>query len=280
MLKQRIITAIVMLVVLTLLLFSANEVIWMLAVVVMTALAAWEWAGLVPTLPRDRHQYAAITAVLAALCCWPAWGVGLLQVAKAGGGFTALWSIMLIGAVAFWCLISPLWFRVRWVVTARSEGALLGWLLLLPSAFSLGLLRTNDPWLLIAMMAVIWIADIAAYFSGRAFGKHKLAPNISPGKTLEGALGAIIAVTLYGIGLWQFNTTLQTMSLPVLLLGLLLITLLSIAGDLFESLMKRQRGVKDSSQLLPGHGGILDRIDSLTATLPVFGLWYLYQLSA
>jgi phosphatidate cytidylyltransferase len=121
-------------------------------------------------------------------------------------------------------------------------------------------------------LAVVWVADIAAYFSGRAFGRHKLAPTISPGKTWEGAIGASIGVMAFG--------TVVAVSLNVPppagwlgFIGLMVAyTAVSIIGDLFESLLKRQAGLKDSGTLLPGHGGILDRIDSLTSTLPIAGL--------
>ena len=126
-------------------------------------------------------------------------------------------------------------------------------------------------------MALVWIADIAAYFSGRAFGRHKLAPSVSPGKTWEGAVGAVVAVILYGLALRHFYPQMYApiftqAPLALLIVGLVVLTAISIIGDLFESLLKRQAGIKDSSNLLPGHGGVLDRIDSLTSTLPMVAL--------
>ena len=119
-------------------------------------------------------------------------------------------------------------------------------------------------------MAAIWISDTAAYFTGRAFGKHKLAPGISPGKTWEGVAGALVAVFIYAL-LWNAFAGEKA---RILLLAPLLLALavLGIVGDLFESLMKRHAGVKDSGNVLPGHGGILDRIDALTSTLPAAAL--------
>ena len=138
-------------------------------------------------------------------------------------------------------------------------------------------LRQLGPWPLLGLMAVVWIADIAAYFSGRAFGKHKLAPQISPGKTWEGAAGAVVGVVAYGLLLRGLNPPLAALGgLLGATLALLLLTSVSIAGDLFESLLKRQAGIKDSSQLLPGHGGVLDRIDSLTSTLPLVAAIWLF----
>ena len=122
---------------------------------------------------------------------------------------------------------------------------------------------------LLAIMATVWLADIAAYFSGRTFGRHKLAPAISPGKTWEGAIGGVLAVVVYG---FLFLSVLpKELAGSPGLLCMLLVTFaaFSIVGDLFESLLKRQAGLKDSSGILPGHGGVLDRIDSLTSTLPM-----------
>jgi phosphatidate cytidylyltransferase len=123
-------------------------------------------------------------------------------------------------------------------------------------------------------MAMVWMADVAAYFAGRRFGRHKLAPSISPGKTWEGVAGAVVGVVIYGLAVLIASPLKQHVPLNMILmvLLLLLLTALSVAGDLFESLLKRQAEIKDSSQLLPGHGGVLDRIDSLTSTLPIVAL--------
>jgi phosphatidate cytidylyltransferase len=139
-------------------------------------------------------------------------------------------------------------------------------------------LHERSPWLLLAAMALVWVADIAAYFAGRAYGRRKLAPAISPGKTWEGAIGAVAAVLVYGLAVMAFAGGLPSFGLLLVsALALVLLTAMSIVGDLFESLMKRQAEVKDSSQLLPGHGGVLDRIDSLTATLPLLALVLLWK---
>ena len=136
-------------------------------------------------------------------------------------------------------------------------------------AIALAILRTIDWKLLLACMAIAWVADTAAFFAGRRFGKVKLAPAVSPGKTREGALGALLAVVLYGIVV-AIVARLSLSALGWLLLVALLVvlTVFSILGDLLESWFKRQVGLKDSGTLLPGHGGLLDRIDSLTAILP------------
>jgi phosphatidate cytidylyltransferase len=129
------------------------------------------------------------------------------------------------------------------------------------------------PLRLLMVLGLVWVADTAAYLAGRAFGKRKLAPAISPGKTWEGAAGALVASAIYAIIWAQFDPRLATLVqgaawLPYLS-GAVLLCAVSIVGDLFESAAKRRAGVKDSGRLLPGHGGMLDRIDSATATLPV-----------
>jgi phosphatidate cytidylyltransferase len=136
-------------------------------------------------------------------------------------------------------------------------------------------LRNAGPWILLMFMAVAWIADIAAYFTGRAFGRRKLAPRVSPGKTWEGVMGAFAATTLYALVL---RAVLHVELHPALLAALAVVvfvwvlTAASIVGDLLESALKRQAGLKDSGTLLPGHGGVLDRIDALTSVLPIAAL--------
>jgi phosphatidate cytidylyltransferase len=136
--------------------------------------------------------------------------------------------------------------------------------------------RTNGPELLLSVLVLVWLADSAAYFAGRAWGRHKLAPVISPGKTLEGLGGALAMAALLGAGL-GYGGLLPGQGMASLVPVFLAIALVSVAGDLAESAVKRQAGVKDSGQLLPGHGGVLDRIDSLIAAAPVFAalVWWL-----
>jgi phosphatidate cytidylyltransferase len=137
-------------------------------------------------------------------------------------------------------------------------------------------LRQLGPLTLVCTMAIVWAADVAAYFAGRAFGKSKLAPSISPGKTWAGAWGAVVGVLAYGFIASAWLPEALQKSLLLFAMSLVGLTILSIVGDLFESLLKRQADLKDSSNILPGHGGILDRIDSLTSTLPIVAtLWLL-----
>jgi phosphatidate cytidylyltransferase len=126
--------------------------------------------------------------------------------------------------------------------------------------------RERSPWLLLGVMALVWIADTAAYFAGRRFGRRKLAPGISPGKSWEGVAGAGIALVLYASAI---SAAIVGLRIPGALILAAALLYFSILGDLFESWMKRLAGVKDSGTILPGHGGILDRIDALTAALPI-----------
>ena len=162
--------------------------------------------------------------------------------------------------------------------------SLLGFWFLSTAWLSLVILKDfGIEWLLFAL-GLVWISDIGAFFVGRAFGKHKLADQISPGKTIEGALGAIVFGGLLATAfvIWKGETTFLDSTSVILFIGLSLITVIfSIVGDLLESLLKRQKNMKDSSQLLPGHGGFLDRLDSIIAAAPIFliGIWILQELN-
>ncbi len=228
----------------------------------IVALAAWEWAGLLQIRPGRRWLYGALTL----LPCAGIYAIGMPEPILAG-----LWCLALV----FWLLVVPLWLRRRWPLRADIGGLLVGCVLLVPSWAAMVMLHRRSPLLLLAAMALVWMADIAAYFAGRTWGKHKLAPTISPGKTWEGAAGAVLAVLAYGfvLGLTSGRLSLaEPGGIALSAAALALATGVSILGDLFESLSKRQAGVKDSSRILPGHGGVLDRIDSLTSTLPFLAL--------
>jgi phosphatidate cytidylyltransferase len=141
-----------------------------------------------------------------------------------------------------------------------------GWVVLVPASLALA---TLEPRRLLAVLALVWVADSAAYFVGRAWGRHKLAPSISPGKTWEGALGGVAGALVWAI---ICRSVFEDAAWPAYLAAAALLAAASIVGDLFESAAKRRAGVKDSGTLLPGHGGILDRIDSATAVLPLAAL--------
>lgn len=169
-------------------------------------------------------------------------------------------------ASLFWVIGVPPWL-VRGV-TPQARGALVasGFLVIVPPALALAWLPARE---VLAVLVLVWIADTAAYFCGRAWGRRKLAPSISPGKTWEGAAGGVGGALAYAIILAAFTARLAWA--PALAAAAAL-AVISIVGDLFESAAKRQAGVKDSGALLPGHGGILDRIDSATAALPLAAL--------
>jgi phosphatidate cytidylyltransferase len=173
-----------------------------------------------------------------------------------------LWAM----AAVFWVLVAPLWLARRWEARGVFVRALTGTLVLLPAWAAVVALRERSPWLLLGVMTVVWIADTAAYFAGRRFGRHKLAPRISPGKSWEGVGGAGLALALYASAI---SAAIVGLRVPGALLLAAALLYFSILGDLFESWLKRVAGVKDSGTILPGHGGVLDRIDALLAALPI-----------
>jgi len=147
----------------------------------------------------------------------------------------------------------------------------MGLWVLLPTWVGFSVLRESGAAWLLFVLLLVWGADIGAYFVGRALGRHKLAPRVSPGKTWEGVAGGLMVTALLAIvfASWQ---SLGVAGGLMLMLATAVVTLVSVLGDLLESMLKRHRGIKDSSQLLPGHGGVLDRVDSLTAAVPLFAL--------
>ena len=218
-------------------------------------LGAREW-GRLADFPRPvSWLYAALLATLA------------LAIYLAGAA--ALGHALLAVAAAFWILLAPWWLYRGWPRGAGWVRALVGAVVLLPTWIALIDLRVHGPGVLLAIMAAVWIADSAAYYSGRAFGRRRLAPHVSPGKTWEGVAGAALALVLYSAALSHYAVHVSMAALALLLLALMYFAIL---GDLFESWMKRQAGLKDSGHMLPGHGGVLDRVDALTAALPLAAL--------
>ena len=263
MLKARVLTAIVMLAVLSVALTTFNTHAWIAFIVLIASLAGWEWGGLAGWVPPVRVGYGAAMGASVAV---------LAMVSGLSGGQvdTPVLVAMLLVSVVFWIVLAFPWLSRRWTLGGGVGAVLVGAVVVVPTALAMIFLRETSVVLLLAAMAVVWVADIAAYFSGRAFGRRKLAPAISPGKSWEGVYGAIVAVEIYGLALAiAFGVELSAWMLITGAMALVVLTAISVIGDLFESLLKRQAGIKDSSGLLPGHGGILDRIDSLTSTLPM-----------
>lgn len=263
MLKQRVLTTVVLALLLTGLLYSAVSWAWTVFVVVTGTLACEEWAALHWSGWRTKAGYAALSGILATL---------ILTLPSLHA--MALLPLFVFSAL-FWLVLVPIWLARAWSFHSPSVHAVTGWLVVLPTMLAVNELKLQGVTVLVASMAVIWISDVSAYFVGRAIGQRRLAPSISPGKTWEGVVGAIAGVVVFGfvlIGLSNFDPQLAGV---IQLAGwywfpaLMLLALLGIEGDLFESWLKRCAGVKDSGWILPGHGGILDRIDALTAALPI-----------
>lgn len=268
MLKQRVLAAAVLIPSFLLALFYASSWLWMLLIGGVTLLAAWEWARIAAYTLQGRALY-----VLAVALCL----LGLYFFAPALAA-PVLWSLVLL----FWLAVVPLWLSRHWLVRQPWLLVLVGAIVLLPTWQAMVSLREQGIWLLLFLMVLVWVADVAAYVCGRIWGKHKLAPRISPGKTWEGVAGALVGGTLYALS-WQawapaeYAHFFGLSSLGLALVAVFLVAI-SIVGDLFESHMKRCAGLKDSGHLIPGHGGVLDRIDSQTSVLPVaFAALYFLQ---
>jgi len=272
MLKTRVLTAIALLPLVLGMLFVAGPLAWAAFAAAIALIACWEWSRLCGFAPGARRLFlvlsAAIGLALAAACLR---GPPLVFANVAQASFVA--------AAYFWIFAVPAWLALRLRPEPWAAG-LAGWFVIWPMWTALVVLRDAGPWILLAVAALVWIADIAAYFAGRRFGRHKLAPAISPGKTWEGVVGAMLGVLAYGVALDVFaHAHPGPLAAPfesawgaIAVLAMLVLAGLSVLGDLFESWMKRGAGRKDSSSLLPGHGGLLDRIDALTATLPAAAL--------
>lgn len=259
MLKQRILTAIVLLPIAVALIMYAPLAWLTAALTVVVALAAYEWAALSGySRLAIKVAYAGITLLL----CGVSYVIG-----QCLGWNELLWVLALVAAV-WWLSILTLIVAGRYSMP-RTLKAFCGWLTLIPSLFAAVSIAHARPALLLWLFTLIWAADIGAYFAGRAFGHHKLAPEVSPGKTWEGVVGGTLALLLAAvIGWWWLAPHAQ----PALIVVCVVAGWFSIVGDLSESLFKRQAGLKDSGTLFPGHGGMLDRVDSLTAAAPFFWL--------
>lgn len=270
MLKQRIITALILipLAIAGILYLSGTAIAIIFAALML--LAAWEWSqlsGLTSLLART------VYVLLIATICWLLWPQTAVPVQMLTIANTAL---------AFW-LLATVWILTPALAQAKNRfNSLLklcaGIVVLVASWYALVSIHISPsmgPGWILFLLFLIWIADSGAYFAGRAYGRHKLAPIVSPGKTWEGAAGGFVLVFLYALmaSMWL---PLAEGKGPLLVLGSLILVPVSIIGDLFESLMKRQSGIKDSGHILPGHGGIMDRFDSLTAVFPI-ALWLALQ---
>jgi phosphatidate cytidylyltransferase len=264
MLKQRIITALILLPVALCGFFLLQGGTFALFIGLVVTLGAWEWARLAGMQAQSSRVIFAVVVALLLWCLYRSPGLAPWLMT-----FAVLWW----GLATFLVLTYPR-TADRWSSLPRS--IVVGLLVLLPAWQGLVLLKQwpLGNWLILAVMVLVWSADIGAYFSGKAFGKRKLAPQVSPGKSWEGFVGGMILCLMitFVVGLVRDWTARETV---LALVGAAIVVAISVVGDLTESMFKRRSGIKDSSNLLPGHGGVMDRIDSLTAAIPVFAvlLW-------
>jgi phosphatidate cytidylyltransferase len=265
-LKTRVATASVLLTV------AVGALVWssMAFAVVVTALlglALTEWLQLTGAA-------RSVSMIVALIVC----AVLLAVVFAPSNTIDAVVLPLSVAAAAIWLMIAAVLVQPSAMTrrVPRILGMVLAVVLVLAAWFALMRFLSQGVLMLLSVLSIVWIADTAAYFVGRAFGRRKLAPHISPGKTWAGVVGAILAVLIVAFIIWQFipaariysNDLFATIGPAFALLLLALLVASSIVGDLFESLLKRQAGVKDSGQLLPGHGGVLDRLDAMVPVLP------------
>lgn len=259
-LKQRVITGVLLIIaVLFGVLIPTPPVFAIFSMIVFISLSAWEWSRLVSLVDNQRTLF--IVALLM-----------ISVVVYASDGFR--WFFILLGAV-IWVMFLILLATYEKDTSVYKENPwllrLAAFFVLIPAWAALITLQQFYPLLVLYLIFLVAIADSGAYFSGKAFGKTKLAPELSPGKTREGMLGGLAGATVWSILGATFLGLPITEWLFFILLSMA-VALFSVAGDLFESLIKREAGQKDSGSILPGHGGILDRIDGLLAALPLFVL--------
>ena len=276
MLKQRVVTAVALLVILLAVLLAPTMLPFRIFMAVAIGLAAWEWARLTGYQGLATYLWAGVTlcaCMTMAMLGWPDARHGavrglyaVVSLAWIGGG-----SFLLRSGVDVWQRLPQL-ARMAFGVLSLSTG----WLAMV-QLHSYGIV------FLLSVLALVWAADIGAYFAGKAFGKRKLAPTISPGKSWAGVYGGMVAgwvlllVGAFMVAAPNFYSSLsQRMPLWAVWLTVVILVAMSVVGDLVESLMKRSMGMKDSSQLLPGHGGVLDRVDGLLPVLPMAMALILY----
>ena len=274
MLKQRVITAVIMLIILGAAMLAPVRWPLLAIFVVMSSLACWEWERL--SLSVEQQRWAWPLALLnGALMLWLS--VYWYDTGPQGQAADLVYRALVPLVAALWVL-GATGLVLQGQASQRAQGVLLsvmGVLAPLVAWASLYLfLHTQGIIYVLSLLVLIWVADIAAYFAGRAFGKAKLAPRVSPGKTWAGAIGGMVAAALWMVisANWPGSFAADVLQrggwVATAALGVALAAL-SIVGDLFESLLKRRAAVKDSSQLLPGHGGVYDRIDALLPVAPV-----------
>ena len=251
MLISRILSALVMLIVFLSSMFLFSGRYFSFVIYIPSLLALYEWSKLLYFKSHEKKFFLAISLAL------------IYFIDKYLNSEDS--RLILLIASVFWLCIAPLFLIFKINLKNFFFSSLIGWILVMPLIISLNYLIELSPWVVLLVLTTIWLADSGAYFFGKQFGKRKLAPSISPGKTWEGFVGALFVVSLFSIVMTYFCFVNSYMS--ILFFNLILI--LSVEGDLFESYIKRMAKVKDSGDLIPGHGGVLDRIDSLCSSLPL-----------
>jgi phosphatidate cytidylyltransferase len=264
MLKQRIITAVILAPIAIGCVFFLPPLEFSIFVAIVLTIAAWEWANLAGYEGPSRYIYAgAIAIALAATTLIPALPILVIGMA---------WWVVALVLVVRYPEATSLW-STRWART------ILGALMLLPGFTGLVVLKesADSTFLILLLFLLIWGADVGAYFSGKAFGDKKLAPRVSPGKSWAGFYGGLATAMIIAVAmsLWAGAPILNSSRGILFLVACAFVVVTSVLGDLAVSMFKRHRGIKDSSNLLPGHGGFLDRIDSLLSAGPVFSLFIL-----
>lgn len=255
MLRQRVVTAVIAVLVLLLVLYAAPPALARVVIVALFAVAAWEWSGFLSGAePPKRYAYVGLMgAALLALWYW-------LPDASA-------YRVLALTA-ALWWAAALIWLFFFPTSIAAPIVWLCGALVVLPAYAALDWLYVTSAHYLLGLLVIVWSADIGAYFAGRTFGRVKLAPAVSPGKTWEGVAGGLAAV----LAVTASAAALLELPMARLLPFAAAVALLSVVGDLTVSMFKRHAGVKDSGSVFPGHGGILDRIDSVCAAAPMFAV--------
>ncbi len=264
MLRLRIISACAMGALLLAVLLWLPRPAWTLFSVIIIAIAAWEWGGFARQSTGGRIAFAAVVIALTfALLSWS----GVLVDQPLRDRLSPVFGFVSF----FWIAAVPLWILHMPSPSPPLLVLLVGLIVLPPTALAIIDLRDAGVGILLAVMSIVWVSDVAAYFVGRAYGKRKLAPKVSPGKTVEGAIGALVGVACYTL---LMTSVFQIVLAPVALVLAIAVffAVLGIFGDLFESALKRQAELKDSGTILPGHGGVLDRIDALLPVLPMAAL--------
>ncbi len=270
MLLQRVITALVLLALLLPALLADSLLPFAALTLLMIGAAGWEWGRLNGLAMAGAVAMGAAVAATCGAAWWSGW---------AFAAPTIVWWVALVG----WAIGGGLALRAgpkAWPQVPQVARLVLGWLMLSVAWLALAAAKQRGLGFILSAMCIVWAADIAAYFGGRTFGRRKLAPSISPGKSWEGVWSGMVGVGLLAWGwmaaekVWPvagpsvFSTLLAQRGLVLFALGLIALCGLSVVGDLVESMVKRAAGAKDSSRLLPGHGGVLDRIDALLPVLP------------